>query len=142
MKYSWMRITSGCLVACCALVAAPPFGRVVNSQTKEPTSQALVLSARMERGTLIYKVDGRRVEDSVSNSLLTNLAEIVRTRGTQIPVFIIIDVRAPFSEVGKLETALDKTDLTHYRLFVSNFSDGVMNEIHWDEKGIPIPGRN
>ena len=54
--------------------------------------------------------------------------------GTEVPVVIVIDVRASFSEVGKLETALDKADLTHRRLFVSDFgSDALMNEIHWDE---------
>jgi hypothetical protein len=50
----------------------------------------------------VYRVDGKRVEDSKDNSLLTNLGEIVNARGTEMPVLIIIDVRAPFSEVGKL----------------------------------------
>lgn len=56
-----------------------------------------------------------------------------------VPVDIIVDVRAPFSEVGKLETALDKSDLTNRRVYVSNFKDGTMNEIHWDERAVPLP---
>ncbi|HVA16863.1 MAG TPA: hypothetical protein VMV59_04015 [Candidatus Dormibacteraeota bacterium] len=64
----------------------------------------------------------------------------MKKHGTKIPAFIIIDVRAPFSEVGKLETALDKVDLTYERrLFVTDFRDGTMNEIHWDDTSIPIP---
>ena len=71
---------------------------------------------------------------------MTNLGNIVRVRGLRIPVFIIIDVRASFSEVGKLETALDKIDLTYERrVFVTDFRGGTMNEIHWDETAIPIP---
>jgi len=33
-------------------------------------------------------------------------------------VFIIVDVRAPFREAGKRETALDKAGLPQRRLFV------------------------
>jgi hypothetical protein len=100
----------------------------------------VVISARIEKGAIVYKVDGKRVEDSKENSLLANLAQITRVRGTDIPVFIIVDVRAPFSEVGKLKTALDKVELTHsQKVFVSDFHNEMMNEIHLDEKPIPIP---
>jgi hypothetical protein len=109
------------------------------SQTEQQTAHPIVVSAQMQDGTLVYRVNGRRVEDTRQNSLLTNLANVVRTRGVDVAVFIIIDVRAPFSEVGKLETALDKADLKHRRLFVSDFRDATMNEIHWDETAIPIP---
>jgi hypothetical protein len=127
---------------CCALLVVLSLGSTVSAQTKETASQSVVVSARMERGTLIYKVNGKRVEDSIRNSLLTNLGAVVAERGNELPVLIIIDVHAPFSEVGKLETALDKADLKHYRLFVTGFSNGVMNEIHGDETGIPIPTPN
>lgn len=139
MKHSWMQFTSKRLAPRCALLAALFLSPTARAQIKEPTSRPVVVSARMERGTLIYRVNGKRVEDSVKNSLLTNLGSIVETRGTEVPVFIIIDVRAPFSEVGKLETALDMVGLTRYRLFVSDFRGGIMNEIHWDDKAIPIP---
>jgi hypothetical protein len=109
------------------------------SHAQKPETQPVVVSARIENGALIYRVNGKKVEDSTNNSLLRNLGNISKQRGTHIPVFILIDVRAPFSEVGKLETALDKVDLTERRLFVSNFSDGTINEIHWDQKAIPIP---
>jgi hypothetical protein len=114
-------------------------GRAVTPQTKGKSSP-VVISAQIEKGTLIYRLNGKKVEDSIGNSLLTNLADIVRARGNAIPVFIIIDVRAPFTEVGKLDTALAKADLIHERkLFVTDFRGGVMNEIHWDETAIPIP---
>jgi len=93
----------------------------------------------MQGEALVYRVNGRRVEDTRKNSLLTNLGNVVRTRGIDTPVFVIIDVRAPFSEAGKLETALDKAGLTHRRLFVSDFRDETMNEIHWDATAVPIP---
>jgi hypothetical protein len=113
---------------------------VVTPQTQEQASRPVVVSAQMVNGTLIYEVNGKRVEDSAKNSLLTNLGNIANARGLKIPVFIIVDVRAPFSEVGKLETALDKMDLTYRRrLFVTDFRDGKMNVIHWDNMPIPIP---
>jgi hypothetical protein len=113
-------------------------GCVAASQTAQPTSHPVVVSSRIENGSLVYRVSGKRVEDSVENSLLTNLGKIVKERGTAIPVFVVIDVRVPFSEMGKLETALDKVDLTHRRLFMSDFQNGTMTEIHID-KPIPIP---
>jgi len=94
----------------------------------------------MEKQGLVYKVNGKTVEDSKENSLITNLARIAKLRGNEVPVFIIVDVRAPFTEVGKLETALDKVELTHSRrLFVTDFRDSTMNEIHWDKTPVPIP---
>jgi hypothetical protein len=115
-------------------------GFAVTSKAQGKKPKPLVLSAEIVKGMMIYKLDGKRVEDSKSNSLLTNLTAIVRARGNAIPVFVIVDVRAPFSEAGKLDTALAKADLLRERkLFVTNFRDGTMNEIHWDETGIPIP---
>jgi len=143
MKYSWMQAASAPLALCCAVLAAVLFSGVATSQTKKTTPQAVVLSARMERGRLIYRLNGKRVEDTINNSLLTNLTEIVKTRGTKVPVIIIIDVQAPFTEVGKLETAFDKADLTYSRrLFVTDFRGGIMNEIHWDQTPVPIPAGN
>ena len=108
------------------------------SQTK--SSAPVVVSARLEKGGLVYKVNGKTVEDSKENSLLTNLARIARSQGSDVTVFIIIDVRAPFTEVGKLETALDKVELNHSRrLFVTDFRDATMNEIHWDRTPVPLP---
>jgi hypothetical protein len=140
MKYSWRQITCRCLVLTCPLFAALVVSRVVAAQSQEQASRPVVVSAQMVKRTLIYKVNGKIVEDSPKNSLLTNLGNIAIARGLKIPVFIIVDVRAPFSEVGKLETALDKIDLTYSRrLFVTDFRDGKMNEIHWDNTPIPIP---
>lgn len=104
------------------------------------TLPAVVVTARMEKGALVYRVNGKIVEDSKENSLITNLAQIAKARGSDVPVSIIVDVRAPFTEIGKLETALDKADLSHSRrLFVTDFRDSTMNEIHWDQTPIPIP---
>ncbi len=108
------------------------------SQTQAPPP--VVVSVRIEKGSLVYKVNGKTVEDSKENSLITNLARIAKVRGNEVPVFIIVDVRAPFTEMGKLETALDKVELTYSRrLFVTDFHDSTMNEIHWDQAPVPIP---
>jgi hypothetical protein len=113
---------------------------VTASQAGNENSKPVVLSVQMERGVPIYRLNGKAVEDSKDNSLLKNLAEIVVVRGRNVPVFIIVDVRASFAEMGKLETALDKVSLTSKRrLFVTDFRDRTMNEIHWDEKAVPIP---
>jgi hypothetical protein len=93
----------------------------------------------MKHGAVVYRLNGQIVENSRQNSLLKNLATVIDTRGAQVMVFLVIDVNAPFREMGKLETALDKTGLTQRRFFVSNFSDRLMQEVHIDEKAIPIP---
>lgn len=129
---------SAVVLACSLFAALLPMGSVM-SQALASGPRPVVVSVRLERGTLIYRLNGRRIEDRANNSLLTNLGRTVEERGTGATVFIVIDVRAPFSAVGKVETALDKVGLTHYRLFVSNFRGGIMNEIHWDETPIPLP---
>lgn len=122
------------------LVLAPWWKTHSQALLAQTPPQPVVLLARVQKnGIVIYRLNGKRVEDSVQNSLLMNLGGIVRSRGMTVPVDIIVDVRAPFSEVGKLETALDKSDLTNRRVYVSNFKDGTMNEIHWDERAVPLP---
>jgi len=142
MKFSYARATGKqftALLLLCTPLWLVHIGAAQTSQAVPP----VVLTARVEKGKIIYNLNGRRVEDSKPNSLLTNLSRVVEQRGTEVPVFIVIDVRASFSEVGKLETALDKADLTHRRLFVSDFGrEGMMNEIHWDETGIPLPSNH
>jgi hypothetical protein len=133
MKYGFLHITTNRLAVLWVILV--PMWLVPQA----PTSP-IVVSARVEKGGLVYKVNGKTVEDSKDNSLIMNLAQVAKVHGNKVPVIIIVDVRAPFTEVGKLETALDKAELTHSRrLFVTNFRDSTMNEIHWDQTPIPIP---
>lgn len=136
MKCSWRQFSK----SLASLIALLLIACVAASQNENEKPKPVVLSVQMERGTLIYRLNGKTVEDRRDNSLLKNLTEVVTERGTNVPIFIIIDVRASFAEVGKLETALDKVDLTSKRrLFVTDYRDNTMNEIHWDEKAMPIP---
>jgi|SRR5579864_259073 len=115
------------------------FCGIANAQTSEGTPRPVVVSARVKNGMIVYKVNSRIVENSVRNSLITNLGSVLKTQGRETPIFIVVDVRASFAEFGKIETALDKVDLPNRRFFVTNFTDNIMNEIHWDDKPIPIP---
>lgn len=125
--------------AVCVVVLLPILV-LAKPQTDTSGTNPLVLTVQIESGKSIYKLNGKEVEDRRDNSLIQNLTKVVRQRGNKIPVFIVVDVRAPLTEVGKLETALAKVDLTsNTRLFVSNFRNGTMNEIHWDEKAFSIP---
>jgi hypothetical protein len=134
MKYWFTQITTNRLALLWVIFA--PMWLASQAQTSPP----VVVSARMEKRGLVYKVNGKTVEDNKDNSLITNLSRIAKVRGNEVPVIIIVDVRAPFTEVGKLETALDKVELTHSRrLFVTDFRDSTMNEIHWDQTPVPIP---
>jgi hypothetical protein len=137
MKSWFTQITTNRLALLCVILS--PMWLASQAQTSLP----VVVSARMEKGGLVYKVNGKTVEDNKDNSLITNLARIAKLRGSEVPVFIIVDVRASFIEVGKLETALDKVELNHSRrLFVTDFHDSTMNEIHWDQTPIPIPSNS
>lgn len=110
-----------------------------NAQTNESTPRPAVVSARVNHGGIVYRVNGRIVENSVRNSLITNLGNVLKTQGRQTPVFIVVDVRAPIAQFGHIETALDKVDLPNRRFFVADFTNGTMSEIHWAEKAIQIP---
>ena len=116
------------------------FCGISNAQTGESTPRPVVVSAQLMNGKLIYRVNGKIVESSARNSLMTNVSRVLGTRGKETPVFIVIDVRAPFRQFEHIDTALDKVDLPNRRYFVSNFTnDHMMTEIHWADKAVPIP---
>ena len=139
MKYSCVQFVVRYLLLFCFVLSPLLLSPMGASPTDQGATKPVVLTARMENGSVVYRINNKRVENSIRNSLLVNLGSIVKTRGTEVPVFIIIDVRASFTEIGKLGTALDKAGLTQRRVFVSYFDDGTMNEIHWDDTSIPIP---
>jgi hypothetical protein len=140
MQYRRKQIVNKCLVVFCSGLFSFLLAPATSSQTKEHKPRLVAVSAQMEKGMLIYRLNGKRVEDTPKNSLITNLSRILAASGGEATVFVIIDVRAPFSEVGKLDTALDKVGMAQRRIFVTDFRQGVMNEIHWDKSAIPIPG--
>ena len=118
----------------------PNSGKTAKTSESEGTAKPIVVSAQLKNGNLIYRVNGKIVENSARNSLMTNLSRVLGTRGKETPVFIVIDVRAPFGEFEHIDTALDKVDLPNRRYFVSNFTnDRMMTEIHWADKAVPIP---
>jgi hypothetical protein len=124
------------------LIVLSPFPLILcvaAPQLERAESKAVVLSVQIEHGKPVYKLNGKTVEDRRENSLLNNLMQVATDRGSNIAVLVIIDEKAPFTEVGKLETALDKIDMPNRRLFVADFPDGTMNEIHLDPKALPIP---
>ncbi len=116
---------------------------LVNMSVAEPQetaeSKPIVLSVKMEHGKSVYRLNGKTVEDRRENSLLNNLMQVATERGNKTLVLVIVDERAPFTEAGKLQTALDKIDMPNRKVFIADFADGTMNEIHWDDKAIAIP---
>ena len=115
---------------------------LVRSPVRAQTAavKPIILSARVENGAIAYKLGRMLVEDKKDNSILANLARTAKANGTDTPVFVIVDFRAPFSEFSKLATALDKADFIHRRFFVAHFNDGTMVEIHWNQESMTIPG--
>lgn len=109
------------------------------SEGKGAESKPIVLSVQMEHGKPVYKLNGKIVEDRRENSLLNNLMQVATDRGSNTLVLLILDERASFTEAGKLQTALDKIDMPNRKLFVADFPDRTMKEIHWDQKAVPIP---
>ena len=102
-------------------------------------SKPIVLSVQMEHGKSVYRLNGKTVEDRRENSLSNNLMQVATERGNKTLVLVIVDESAPFTEVSKLQTALDKIDMPNRKVFIADFADGTMNEIHWADKAIPIP---
>lgn len=133
-----MRLLRASKIAC--LIVLLPLLCWAAPQTESSRTKPLVLTVYLEAGKTVYKLDGKKVEDRRDNSLLWNLTQEVKERGARIPVLVIVDVEAPLTEFGKVETALDKADLTsERRLFAGDFRNGTMNEIHWEQKALPIP---
>jgi len=111
----------------------------LGSEAQEPGRTPVVVSVRVIKGALVYRVDRKIVENTRENSLLTNLEAISSTRGLDYPIVILVDVDAPLREVDKLETAIAKIDFTHHTLFVGDFQRGTMEELHWSGVSAPIP---
>src|ERR1700689_5557652 len=55
--------------------------------------QPLVVSVEIVKGSPIYRVNRKIVEDTRSNSLLTNLEGAALERGLDYPVIVIVDVQ-------------------------------------------------
>ena len=125
--------------SCVLLVASILLTCSGRSSAQENVVQPLVVSVQILKGTPVYRVNRKIVENTRDNSLLTNPERAASERGVDYPVIVLVDVNAPFTEMGKLETALDKIDFKHRRLFVGDFQTGGMNELHWDQNEIPIP---
>jgi biopolymer transport protein ExbD len=123
----------------CVLLALSILSCSVRSQAQKDIRQPLVVSVEIVKGSRVYRVNRKVVEDTRDNSLLTSLETAASERGLDYPVIVLVDVKAPFTEVDKLETALVKIGFTHHRLFVGDFQSGLMDEFHWDQNGIPIP---
>ena len=99
----------------------------------------VVISIRMLKGSAVYRVDRKVVENTRENSLLTNLEAVASSKGLDWPILILVDVNAPLREIGKLETAVAKIDFSNHRLFVGDFQTGTMEELHWGQVSVPIP---
>ena len=87
----------------------------------------------------MYRVDKTVVENTRENSLLKHLETVASAKGLDWPILILVDVNAPLQEIDKLETAMAKIDFHSHRLFVGDFQRGVMEELHWGQKSVPIP---
>jgi len=111
----------------------------IGSQAQQANHMPVIVSVRVTAGSFVYRVDRKIVENTRKNSLLTNLEEIASRRGLNCPIIIIVDENAPLSEIGKLETAADKIDFTRRRLFIADFHQGTMEELHWGGVSMPIP---
>jgi hypothetical protein len=115
------------------LVACPAPGQ-------SPTVRPITIFSQVEKGSITYRLNGSIVEDKPDNALIKRLTEIARARGTNVPVILVIDTHAQFSEVGKLETALDKVGFSDdIKIYVANFVDKTMNQVHWDPASKPLP---
>ena len=99
----------------------------------------MVISVRILKGSAVYRVDRKVVENTRENSLLTNLETVASAKGLDWPVIVLVDVKAPLKEIGKLETAVAKIDFSNHRVFVGDFQRGVMEELHWGQGSVPIP---
>ena len=118
---------------CLALAAMPLW-------SQSPADRQIIISSEVSGSATLYKINGKVVEDKPGNSLIKNLTDIVRTRGSSSPIVVIIDRRASFAEVGKLETALDKVGITgETKIYIANFQTKTMNEIHWESGSKPLP---
>lgn len=122
------------------LVAVLLFVIPISSQTNFPNSEpAAVVSVEIRSGASIYRVDGHRVEERKGNSLLLQLSRAVARRHENGEIFLVIDKRARISEIGKLNTAVDKVGAKNARrVFIADFDQKLMSEVSISEASVPL----
>jgi hypothetical protein len=102
------------------------------SQENLRPGEPLIILAELKDHRVAYKVDSR---DALPD-LLSILNTIREKRGRDTRVIVLVDSRAPITEIGNIDGTLGKAGLAKARFFVFNKEANVMSTVQF---GRPLP---
>ena len=123
-NYAEVRMPLGLTLLMLFVISSPLFS--LNSES--PAGRPLVvLAAEAQDHRIVYHVDGRDAKPD----LLRVLNLVGDQRGREIKVIVMIDSRAPISEIGNIDGTLGKAGFTKVRFFVFNKEANVMSTLQF-----------
>ncbi|HUE53609.1 MAG TPA: hypothetical protein VMO80_14795 [Terriglobales bacterium] len=121
-----MRIKGFCMLAV-ALLAFPAASPRTFSQENGRPEEPVVILVEVQNHRITYKVDAR---DALPD-LLKALNSLGDQRGRDSRVIVLVDSRAPITEIGNIDGTLGKAGFTKVRFFVFNKEANVMSTVEF-----------
>jgi hypothetical protein len=119
-----------------SLLAFSVSTRRMFSQENGGAGEPVIVLAEMENHRVTYKVDGK----VAAPDLLRVLNDVVDRRGGDTRVIVLVDSRAPITEIGNIDGTLGKAGLEKVRFFVFNREANVMSTVEFG-RTIPFSAR-
>ena len=128
-----MTFKTFCVLASALLALSVGTPRTVSQENgKEP----IVILAEVQNHKVTYKVNGR---DALPD-LLRMLNTVGDQRGRDTRVIVLLDSRAPITEIGNLDGTLGKAGFEKVRFFVFNKEANVMSTVEFG-RSVPFSTR-
>jgi hypothetical protein len=128
-----MTFKTFCVLASALLALSVATPRTVSQENgKEP----IVILAAVQNHKVTYKVNSR---DALPD-LLRMLNTVGDQRGRDTRVIVLLDSRAPITEIGNLDGTLGKAGFEKVRFFVFNKEANVMSTVEFG-RSVPFSTR-
>jgi hypothetical protein len=123
---TWMGFKNPALVAAALLFFSVSTPRIVSQEGGKP-GEPLIVLAEVQNHKVTYKVDGREAVPD----LLRVLNTVGDQRGRDIKVIVLVDARAPITEIGNVDGTLGKAGFEKARFYVFNKEANVMSTVEF-----------
>jgi len=97
------------------------------SQEKGKPGEPLIILAEVQNHRVTYKVDGKEALPD----LLRVLNIVADQRGHDTRIIVLVDSRAPITEIGNIDGTLGKAQLEKVRFFIFNKEANVMSTVEF-----------
>lgn len=124
-----------CVLAAALLAFSVATPRTFSQENGKP-GEPLIILAEVQKHRVTYKVDAK---DALPN-LLRVLNTVGDQRGRDTRVIVLVDSRAPITEIGNIDGTLGKAGFTKVRFFVFNKEANVMSTVEFG-RTLPFSAR-